>query len=185
MTWRALRQRTQTDIRSLTAMREKRDLHLLVKPALAPPPKGEAATTEPKSEIKDEMEDVEETHVAVKEEDGSVTVDPIVVDVAEVEVVTESEEKPDTAVETDADVDAADAGVVVGVPETETAEDLIDAKIVSEEQVPEVKEVDETVVDEGTEIVVSTEVEEETGAMDVDRPATPEAPELDKEVEET
>lgn len=52
LTWRAMRLRTQTDIRSLSALKSKRNLHILFKP---PPPKVATLSTTTETEVKTEI----------------------------------------------------------------------------------------------------------------------------------
>lgn len=156
MTWRALRQRTQTDIRSCTALKDKRDLHLLFR---KPTPKPtvdivvgagggdgqEAAKQEEETKEEEEEEDVAadtSAAVEVKAEDTAITVK------ATAEVVMD-----ETTTTTEAPGQEAS---------TMTSMEEVESKPVAEDDgwpksdVPEVQ------------------AEVESGGMDVDRPATPE-----------
>ena len=171
MTWRALRQRTQTDVRSCVALRDKRDLHLLYrKPIPIPEPSAggvpeanSAKTAEAGAEaedIKDEDEDpAAETTVKVKAEETAIAVDPTI----------EVDEAMTTDVPTEEGIEEATVDPVSG--DGEVAE-------VEAESKPEVEDdgwskSGAAPADQGPESAEA--VEPEAGGMDVDRPATPEA----------
>ena len=165
MTWRALRQRTQTDIRSCTVLKDKRDLHLLFRKPI-PKPSGDVVVgaggvqeSAKQEEMKDEEEDVTadptatapapatETATAtaeVKAEDTAMTIEP----------TTEVESEETTTAEVSAQETSKTTSGEVGEEEENkpVAEDDGWPKSDAAEVLPEV----------------------ESGGMDVDRPATPE-----------
>ena len=167
ITWRALRQRTQTDNRSCAALRDKRDLHLLFRKSVPKPKEAGGAGGEttvgavqevqkPEGEVKEDEEDVAaEDNVEVKPEEG--------------ETHAGGGTKETVTTSTDIEVDAvAPTNVATDELEPTTGTGTVDRVDAEGWPVTETEEA-------GSAKEVVLKAESGSSGMDVDRPPTPEA----------